>query len=669
MTNKIIILTILHIVLFQYALWGGNLDSLILVQYDKINIGIEKDELKKDRDSLNQFGTSEKLFLLSHIGTELYNQIDYVNAERCFLTINKFIDEKEIPLDELKAHSFHMLGIIYNSMSYYNEALFYQSEASRISKDINEDLYYRSQIDLACSYRNLGDTDKALQYLKDLSDKYGENKIGDKSGFWLYYHLGYVYNLKGIKQEAKINYDKARSLLEDRDDLKTRLEHYLDNLYGYYYLDSQKELAADYFNRSLENNKNGPEQICYSYIGLGEVYLKSDDINKAKNEFQKAIKIAKRYYLTEYIIKCGERLYQIAEAQGNVEGSINYLEQVNEILKKQEEGNKIKLAMNKSISLISLQADKVKLLHRERELLETKNRQNRIILLILILLTGLLCSFIFLYKKLLKKEKVYNDNLKKLTNELKETNNDLGKFMNKLAESNTDLVNFASIAAHDIKAPIRIIKSFSEILLRKIKPVADKETAEYLNFIISSSGELSDMVNDLLVFSKVNINLPAQETIDLNSIVETVSTRLKQDIEQSSSLIITNGLPAVQGHYTLLSMLFQNIISNAIKFRKKDVPHTITISVMDTTQDFIKIKISDNGIGIKKEYMANLFDLFKKLHSNAEYKGSGIGLAICRKVVSHYGGEINIQSVFGKGTDVIFTLRFSEDINEVNKTL
>lgn len=222
--------------------------------------------------------------------------------------------------------------------------------------------------------------------------------------------------------------------------------------------------------------------------------------------------------------------------------------------------------------------------------------------------------------------------------------------------SNMELENFAYIASHDLRAPIRTITSFAQLLSRSIKDKLSVKESEYLSFIISSSQNMNALINDLLTYSRVNSTKINPETKDLHSLIEEVLADLKSSIEEKNAQIICQNIPnVITADHMKLRQLLLNLISNGIKFSKPDHQPVIEIGckAKPTSWEFF---IKDNGIGISKEYFDRIFLLFNRLHNIQDFEGTGIGLALCKKIVSQHQGQIWLESEVGQGTTFYFTI-------------
>ena len=258
-----------------------------------------------------------------------------------------------------------------------------------------------------------------------------------------------------------------------------------------------------------------------------------------------------------------------------------------------------------------------------------------------------------------------NSKLNQQKNIIGEQKNKIEVYASRLVETNMQLQNFASIAAHDLKAPIRITNSFVGLLSRKHKDKWDDDDKEYISFITKNMTSLSKMIDDLLSLSKLNQDLPPTKTVNTRKLIDEILNRLQSKIEDiKPEILIQDNLPNIVGHESLIGQLFQNLIDNALKYRSKSIPK-IQISYSKTDehdkQKYITFKIKDNGLGIPCYLQEKIFELFSG--TNGE-NSNGIGLATCKKIISNYGGKIWVKSNEGIGTSMYFTLPTDSEFQE-----
>jgi len=259
--------------------------------------------------------------------------------------------------------------------------------------------------------------------------------------------------------------------------------------------------------------------------------------------------------------------------------------------------------------------------------------------------------FVDLYRK--KQELVFHrERLEILNMQLEQRSNDLERNIQELEK-------FAYVASHDLQEPLRTITSYIQLLQKKFKTDFDGEAIEFMDFIVSGSRRMKLLINDLLEYSRINRVESALELVDFTLVIKEVMQNLHNSIKDSNALIIAEDLPVIRSRRIQMIQLLQNLIGNAIKFKSEKDP-VIKISAKKL-EGFYLFSVEDNGIGIKKEYSAKIFEIFQRLHSIQQYPGTGIGLAICMKIVQRLGGEIWIDSELGKGTTFYFTIKDSAE--------
>jgi signal transduction histidine kinase len=238
----------------------------------------------------------------------------------------------------------------------------------------------------------------------------------------------------------------------------------------------------------------------------------------------------------------------------------------------------------------------------------------------------------------------------------KELENNLKEKMEKLAERESLLNEFIHIAGHDLQEPLRKIAAFGQILSHSIQDKIDEDNKKHLEYMIDGAMRIKKIIADLLEFAKTsNWNFIFKET-DLNICVKDAIHILEDKIKEKNVLVKVSEMPTVLGDQTMLTSVFLNLISNAVKFSKSDSVSIIDI-FCDNIKDGYKITVKDNGIGIDLKHFDKIFEPFQKLHNAEVYPGSGIGLAICRKAIERHGGEIRVESEPGAGTSFYVILK------------
>lgn len=242
-----------------------------------------------------------------------------------------------------------------------------------------------------------------------------------------------------------------------------------------------------------------------------------------------------------------------------------------------------------------------------------------------------------------------------LENQVTLKTQDLNQVVDKLTRSNQDLESFAYAASHDLQEPLRSIISYLQLIERRETNLSE-ESKEYFNYVVNGAKRMKSLMQGLLEYSRVSSFQEDQlEDIDMNNLMELIKANLYSAIEEKAAKVDFKNLHQIKGNRTQLIQLFQNIISNALKFGKKEVNVIVEISSKETAQ-FIEYTISDNGIGIDPKFYNKIFGLFNRLNPIGTFQGSGIGLALCKRIVENHKGEISIQSELGTGSE--FYLKF-----------
>jgi light-regulated signal transduction histidine kinase (bacteriophytochrome) len=239
--------------------------------------------------------------------------------------------------------------------------------------------------------------------------------------------------------------------------------------------------------------------------------------------------------------------------------------------------------------------------------------------------------------------------------------------MRSLESSNKELESFAYIASHDLQEPLRKVQAFSDRIKTKYASVLDEQGMDYLTRMESSGRRMQTMVNDLLAFSRVKTQGKAFVEINLNGIIKEVITDLEILIKESGASIEVDDLPIIEADSHQIQQLFLNLISNALKFQSKGVCPCVKIyQNMDNethpdSNSFCKIIVEDNGIGFENQYLDRIFKPFQRLHGRDAYKGTGIGLAICSRIIERHGGSLTADSKLGHGTKFIFIVPIKQN--------
>ena len=223
-----------------------------------------------------------------------------------------------------------------------------------------------------------------------------------------------------------------------------------------------------------------------------------------------------------------------------------------------------------------------------------------------------------------------------------------------LRRSNTELEQLAYVASHDMQEPLRMVASYLQLVAQRYKGQLDADADEFIGYAVDGAKRMQALINDLLAYSRVGTKARPFERTDCEKVVDTALANLRIAIHDSAAEVTHGPLPVVMGDPMQLLQLFQNLIGNALKFRR-EAPLRIRIAA-EPADDGWRFSVSDNGIGIAAEYFERIFVLFQRLHGRGDYPGTGIGLAICKKIVERHGGTITVESQPGVGSTFRFTI-------------
>ncbi|HEV7815083.1 MAG TPA: ATP-binding protein, partial [Janthinobacterium sp.] len=223
-----------------------------------------------------------------------------------------------------------------------------------------------------------------------------------------------------------------------------------------------------------------------------------------------------------------------------------------------------------------------------------------------------------------------------------------------LARSNAELEQMAYVASHDLQEPLRMVASYMQLVEKKYRDRLDADAHEFIGFAVDGATRMQALIDDLLTYSRLGSREHPLQPVDCTAVVETALRSLRMALEESGGQIQCGALPVVMGDAAQLTQLFQNLIANAIKFRGVQPPE---IHIHAEPEDgFWRFAVQDNGIGIAPEYVERIFVMFQRLHSRSRYPGTGIGLAICKKIVERHGGHIWVEPAPRQGATFLFTL-------------
>ena len=617
--------------------------------------------------------------------------VGYQKLGKQAIALEYYMAAKDAALEnnqaEQLAYAYHNMGTIYIWQNDYEKSveLFYKSlKVFEQSGELRGIAYaHNSLSQLALSQGNLDSAikhaSKSLSLRQGIKDKRGEGSSNNR--------LGEIYIKKGDYDKALIYFFNNIILYQSSDNYEDLA---LTNMnIGKVYLASKNYTKAIYFgNKSLiyhdKIGNNGVVAEILLLVGQGFYYQK--DYIRSKEYCKKSTRFAKEYNRQEVLFQSYLFLSKIAEKQKKYSKALTYHKQYLTLKDSLFNAEMYRQSGLEEGNFIIFKKDQENNLLKQKEaanqiLIEKQQLQQWSLVLGLILFSALFLVLVqanhtkkkanlLLQDKNQKieqqKEAILNQRyaLENAQKQLRAYNDDLEKMVeertNALQKSNEELELYAYMASHDLKQPLRNITGFSQLINRHLKKenIVDATVSKYSNIIIDSTKYMHHLIEDLLAFSKFsstnnNINF---EEVEYEPIIKNVLQNLHQQIQDKNAHIELLNIPeSGNGIKIKLIQLFQNLISNALKFSKKDTPAIITIDTKDIGTHY-QFSIADNGIGIKEEHFTIIFETFKKLHNKQEYAGVGLGLSICKKIIAQHDGEIRLESVPNEGTTFYFTL-------------
>jgi len=239
--------------------------------------------------------------------------------------------------------------------------------------------------------------------------------------------------------------------------------------------------------------------------------------------------------------------------------------------------------------------------------------------------------------------------------ERKKAEEHLVKMVGELRRSNEELQQFAYVASHDLQEPLRMVASYTQLLAKRYKGRLDSEADEFIAYAVDGSNRMQALIHDLLAYSRAGTNGKAYQAISSEKALLEALSNLRVSIQESGAVVTHDSLPAITTDDAQLVQVFQNLVGNAIKYRRAEVPRVHVSAAKNGGQEW-NFSVQDNGLGIDPQYFDRIFVLFQRLHGREEFKGTGIGLAICKKIVERLGGRIWVESQPEKGSTFYFAL-------------
>ncbi len=574
------------------------------------------------------------------IGRSYFKISNFADA---LLNLYAYLDENPEMTSEQRSRCLGLMSLSYHSLSDYDQAFDYRIESLSLRTEANDSL------GMARDLYNLG---KILYYLNEhsraedyyqrsleisiaLENKFtvfsGTSALGSNYHAMGDYEKSLRYNRRSLELAKAINYDMGSGYA---------LHNISMNYYETGYFDSIPNLTEQSINLRL--NDNDDWGICGSWILRGRALVKLKDYQNAGESLGNAMVLAEKIKSKTRVLEVQDAYAELYEAMNKPSLAIRSLKEAADLREEIRNENSL-LRMQSTELKFNLEKDKeIRLLKKEQGLRKTLLQ---VFIGVSVILVLFLASLFFLIRR-----------LRKSNDALNEKNAVIAEQNVLLERSNNELEQFAYVASHDMREPIRTIHSFTNLFKRRYSAQMDAHANEFMDFISNASLRMDKMLMDLLDYSRVSSRERVPVSFNMGEAVEIAVKNLGYKIKEENVDVNYGAFPEVVADKGQIIRLLQNLIGNGIKYNEKEKKN-INISYSQNGVKYV-FEVKDNGIGIEKEHQAEIFEIFRRLHGQKDYEGSGIGLATCKKIVENNGGEIWLESSVGEGTTMYFSLPF-----------
>lgn len=624
--------------MYNYAMdfVHANSPELAIEAFNRI-IPKEETDLKYDTCHV------KAVYAIARLQLRLANNVEAIKGLEKYLS---FPVEVTSPKARYKSRSH--IPDIYRQVGLYERSFEEHMELIAYRDSIEDSIgLAKSYYEIGKLFHDQGNHDKAIEYLEQSLELC--TILGDTTRILSCYSALGTNNRKLGKLDKALEYNQAVLDLIPKAGLHPRNKLYpyaVVNMGSLLLSMGKLEEAAVHMEKGIELTK----KIAYkpglvtAYLDYGRLFEQQGANYKALEVFEEGLAIAQELKSVAQqgeFHQCLSELYYTMNKVDDAYLHLSVYTELKDSIISQEQqkwmaqvGFKYELEKNeREIVFLNQEVD----LLQKKKIIDRRFLQFYIASFALVLL--LLGLFVYWYRR----QKAYNTILQEKNEKINEQN-DL------LSHLNAELKQFASIASHDMREPLRSIGAFSSLLSRQHGEKLDQSGKDYLNFINEAVRRMTALLTDLLDYSKIN-SQQAAEWIDLKGILQTVVSNLHYQIMTKDGKVEINrkAVPLVKAVPTQMMQLFQNLISNALKFRKEDVPPVVTIDGYAQDGGYVLV-VRDNGIGIDPAYKEKVFGMFNRLNNKDKFEGTGIGLATCKKIVQQHGGKIWVESEEGVGS-------------------
>lgn len=637
-----------------------------LIRYCKIGLTISE-----KLDSFNY-----KTGYLFYLGYGYERTNDYTKAlENYFMiTNNGQVD----PMSNMRISSLSQIANIYMAMGNYEKAYEYQMQAigayemtgdtaniARSSYMLGSIFFYQ---------KRFKDALKIYQEVQQIS----EQKKTDRLTYAALGAIGSTYEELGDYEKSML-YNQKALILAESINLKSGIAYSLGNIGIYHFRMGNCSAAEKELIRSikLKNKLNDAWGVAGSKLSLADVYIKCNQNAKIVSLMDEVLAVARQMGSKNRELEVYERLIKHYEKESDLTNALVYSKKYI-ALKDTILNEKTVEEMGQSKQRYELQKKEheISLLKADNEILMVSKQNQRLIRYIYFAIIFLfIISSIWFFSRLKMQRKINamladknnllnskNEEIDIKNQELDVKNKELDVKNRQLEHSNEDLQQFAYVASHDLKEPLRMIHSYTSLLERRYNDMLDDNGKEFMHYIVDAVDRMKTLLDDLLDYSRSGTQGLPDKLVDVGDTMILVESNLRHRLMTCNGTLEVRreNLPAIKAHSSQLMQLLQNLVSNGLKFKGDRDPLVIVDCYQKDNLHVFSVK--DNGIGISKENQEKVFEMFRRLHTREEYEGTGIGLATCKRIVSNMGGDIWVESVEGEGSTFFFSVPCVEEV-------
>ncbi len=576
------------------------------------------------------------------------------------------------------ARAYNTMGTAYWYKSDYFNCIASHQQALKIWESLSEtEGIGTSMIGVGNAYLRQGDFQAALEQLQDALRLFQGTEYTDGIAS-VYNNIGVIYKNWGDYETAAIHYQKSLDIKEKSGASAGNISNSYNNIGLLYYFQENYSKALKYIQTAERINKESANKnlLADNYNNIGLIHSKEKRYDEALKYLFDSLEIKKELGDKRGMTVSYREIGGVNKQKGNYEVALKHYEEgllISEEIQARDSigffGNKIgevllltgkfdeAISYLDSALTINLDTGNKAFIKESYLFLSkihaAKNSHEKAY--------DYLCDYVRVKDELFNEERTKTISEIQTKYEAEKKDLEIEKLnmeQQHLIDINNELELFAGKAAHDLKEPLRMMSSYSGLLEMRYSEALDEDGVDYLNIIQSASKRMTALLTGLLEYARSGASNVKKEDIDLNDILAHVKHNLQLTLKENEAKIVHKELPTVFATPSGMLQIFQNIIANAIKFRKTDTNPVITITCQKREKDY-HLSIADNGIGIPDDQQAQVFEIFRRLNSRKHYSGSGIGLATCKKIIEGLKGNIWLESTHNVGTTFHFTIPFT----------